>query len=240
DYIARSTTENGTMPKHPVVVKSLVSTTMADAVAAEYGIEIRSVLTGFKYIGEQIALLEQAGEAERFLLGFEESYGYLSGGYVRDKDAVDGSMLVCEMAAWYKRRGKNLGQALDEMYEKYGYYLNKVDSYTFEGSDGMARMSGILDQLRAAPPTALAGIPVSHSVDYRTGVRTENGAVTRVELPSSNVLEYGLLATGSCIVRPSGTEPKLKLYYSIKGESREKAASIQQSIRAAAEQLLGL
>ncbi|MEG1207108.1 MAG: phospho-sugar mutase [Angelakisella sp.] len=232
DYIARSKKANGTMPKNPIVVKSIVSTTMADAVAADYGIEIRSVLTGFKYIGEQIALLEQAGESERFLLGFEESYGYLSGGYVRDKDAVDGAMLICEMAAWYKSRGKHLGQALDELYEKYGWYLNSLDSYTFEGSDGMVKMNGILDSLRANPPAKVAGITVSHSVDYLDSNATG--------FPSSNVLEYGLGETGSFIVRPSGTEPKLKVYYSLKGRSKDAVAERQKVLKAEVEKLLGI
>ncbi|MEG2087348.1 MAG: phospho-sugar mutase [Angelakisella sp.] len=231
DYIARSKKANGTLPKNPVVVKSLVSTTMTEAVAAAHGVEVRSVLTGFKYIGEQIALLEQAGEEQRFLLGFEESYGYLSGGYVRDKDAVDGSMLICEMAAWYKAQGKHLGQALDEMYQKYGRYLNKVDSYTFEGSDGMTRMNSILQGLRNAPPAGFAGISVDASTDYMTSVRG---------LPPANVLEYGLSGVGSVIVRPSGTEPKLKIYYSLRGQSLDEVTLLQGRIKAAVEQLLGL
>ncbi|WP_071431073.1 phospho-sugar mutase [Angelakisella massiliensis] len=240
DYIARSRIANGTMPKNPVVVKSIVSTTMTEAVAKEYGIEVRAVLTGFKYIGEQIMRLEQAGEEDRFLLGFEESYGYLSGGYVRDKDAVDGSLLICEMAAWYKKQGKHLGQALDEMYAKYGRYLNKVDSYTFEGSDGMAKMSGILETLRAGHPTQIAGIPVSYTADYRTSRRVENGVETQIDLPSANVLEYGLGEAGSLIVRPSGTEPKLKLYYSLKAATLEEAQDLLAKVKAAAEELLGL
>lgn len=232
DYIARSKQANGTMPARPVVVKSLVSTTMADAVAADYGIEMRSVLTGFKYIGEQIALLEQAGEADRFLLGFEESYGYLSGGYVRDKDAVDGSMLICEMAAWHKAQGRSLGQALDALYAKYGWYLNQVDSYTFEGSDGMVKMNNILDALRNNRPSAVAGLLVTHSDDYMDSAATG--------LPVSNVLGYTLGDAGSLIVRPSGTEPKLKVYYSLRADSRDAAEAQQQRIKADVEKLLGI
>lgn len=240
DYIARSRVAAGTMPKNPIVVKSLVSTTMAEAVAADYGIEVRSVLTGFKYIGEQLALLEKAGEADRFLLGFEESYGYLSGGYVRDKDAVDGAMLVCEMAAWYKTQGKHLGQALDAMYAKYGRFLNIVDSYTFEGSDGMAKMEGMLEALRVSVPQGIAGFPVSYIVDYKTACRTQNGAVTPTGLPSANVLEYGLGDVGSVIVRPSGTEPKLKVYYSLRGDDLAAVTALQSKVKAAVEVLLGL
>ena len=240
DYIARSKKAAGTLPKNPVVVKSLVSTTMADAVAASHGVEIRAVLTGFKYIGEQIALLEAAGEADRFLLGFEESYGYLSGGYVRDKDAVDGSMLICEMAAWYKTQGKHLGQALDDLYATYGRYLNKVDSYTFEGSDGMARMSGLLECLRQTPPAAIAGFGIDYTTDYRSGQRTQNGQTSPTGLPAANVLEYGLGGVGSVIVRPSGTEPKLKVYYSLKGDSLEAVTATQAAIKADVEKLLGL
>ena len=200
-----------------------------------HGIEVRNVLTGFKYIGEQIAKLEEAGEEERYLLGFEESYGYLSGGYVRDKDAVDGSMLICEMAAWYRAQGKNLGEALDEMYEKFGRYLNQVDSYTFEGADGMARMAGIMESLRKEPPKAMAGVPVTAVTDYQTACPDVGG----VKMPPANVLSY-TVGEGSVIVRPSGTEPKLKVYYSIKApglpEAKAQKAAIQEDI----EKILGI
>ncbi len=235
DYIARSRIKNGTMPKNPVVVKSIVSTSMADAICQEYGIEVRNTLTGFKYIGEQIAKLEEAGEEDRYLLGFEESYGYLSGGYVRDKDAVDGSMLICEMAAWYRAQGKDLGEALDEMYEKFGRYLNQVDSYTFEGADGMARMAGIMESLRKEPPKAMAGVPVTAVTDYQTACPDVGG----VKMPPANVLSY-TVGEGSVIVRPSGTEPKLKVYYSIKApglpEAKAQKAAIQEDI----EKILGI
>lgn len=174
--------------------------------------------TGFKYIGEQIAKLEETGEEDRYLLGFEESYGYLSGGYVRDKDAVDGSMLICEMAAWYRAQGKNLGEALDEMYQKFGRYLNQVDSYTFEGADGMARMAGIMEGLRKEPPKALAGEAVTAVTDYETACPDVGG----VKMPPANVLAY-VMGESSVIVRPSGTEPKLKIYYSVKAAGLEEA-----------------
>ena len=233
DYIARSRIKNGTMPDRPVVVKSLVSTSMADAICAEYGIEVRNVLTGFKYIGEQIAKLEENGEEARYLLGFEESYGYLSGGYVRDKDAVDGSMLICEMAAWYRAQGKNLGEALDEMYEKFGRYLNQVDSYTFEGIDGMEKMAGIMEGLRKDPPKALAGAPVTSATDYKTTCPVVGG----VQMPPANILAY-TVADGGLIVRPSGTEPKIKVYYSIKAPGLEEAKARKAAIQGDIEKLL--
>ncbi len=235
DYIARSRQKNGTMPERPVVVKSIVSTSMADAICQEYGIEVRNTLTGFKYIGEQIAKLEEAGEEERYLLGFEESYGYLSGGYVRDKDAVDGSMLICEMAAWYRAQGKNLGEALDEMYEKFGRYLNQVDSYTFEGADGMAKMAGIMESLRKEPPKALAGSAVSAAIDYKTACPEVGG----VKMPPANVLSY-TLGESSVIVRPSGTEPKLKVYYMVKAKDLPEAQAKKAAFQADIEKILGI
>ena len=226
DFIARCRRERGTMPERPVVVKSIVTTTMADALCREYGIEVRSTLTGFKYIGEQLRALEEAGEEDRFLLGFEESYGYLSGGYVRDKDAVDGSMLICEMAAWYKRQGKDLGDALEEMYARFGRYLNQVDSYAFEGADGMAKMAGIMAGLRKAPPASLGGSPVLSVTDYETDCPVVGG----IQMPPADVLAYETGA-GSVIVRPSGTEPKLKVYYSVKAPDLAAA----QALKAAAQ-----
>ncbi len=236
DYIARSRIASGRMPRNPVAVKSIVTTTMASAVAAEYGIEMRNVLTGFKFIGEQIALLEKAGEADRYILGFEESYGYLSGGYVRDKDAVDASMLICEMAAWYKEQGKTLGQAMDDLYARMGRYLNKVDSYTFEGADGMARMQEILTSLRQNPPSALAGRAVENITDYKTAKWSVGGA----PMPSSNVLEYSLGEAGSIIVRPSGTEPKLKVYYSLKAADLDAAQALLAAAQSDVARKLGV
>lgn len=240
DYVARSRIQNGTMPQRPVAVRSIVTTTMADAVAARYGIEMRSVLTGFKWIGDQIAQLEAAGEVERFLLGFEESYGYLSGSYVRDKDAVVASVLICEMAAWYRTQGKQLGEALDQMYKELGYYLNKVDSYTFAGSDGMAQMTQILERLRQNPPDRIGPWPVAERADYKAGVRIRDGRESPLGLPSSNVLEYGIQGLGSVVVRPSGTEPKLKVYYSLKGEDPAAAQAAWEQLKAAVEKILEL
>ena len=231
----------GTMPKNPVAVKSIVSTPLADAVAKNYGVELRSVLTGFKWIGDQIAQLEAAGEVDRFIFGFEESYGYLAGPYVRDKDAIIGSMLICEMAAWYKGQGKNLGEALDDLYAQYGFYFNKVDSYTFPGSDGMEKMAVLMETLRTELPIAIAGRPVTGHTDYEAGKRYEDGeGETPTGLPASNVMEFRLGKEGSLVARPSGTEPKLKFYYSLRAADRPTAEKAYGEIKASVEDWLGL
>lgn len=241
DYICRTRLELHKMPEHPVAVRSIVSTTMTDAIAAHYGVEMRQVLTGFKYIGEQIAHLEAEGHPERFIFGFEESYGYLAGGYVRDKDAVVASMLICEMAAWYKGQGKNLGEALDDLYAQYGYYFNKVDSYTFPGSDGMAKMATLMETLRTELPIAIAGRPVTGHTDYEAGKRYEDGeGETPTGLPTSNVMAFRLGKEGSLVARPSGTEPKLKFYYSLRAADRPTAEKAYGEIKASVEDWLGL
>lgn len=241
DYICRTRLELHKMPKNPVAVRSIVSTTMTDAIAAHYGVEMRQVLTGFKYIGEQIAHLEAEGHPERFIFGFEESYGYLAGGYVRDKDAVVASMLICEMAAWYKGQGKNLGEALDDLYAQYGFYFNKVDSYTFPGSDGMEKMAVLMETLRTELPIAIAGRPVTGHTDYEAGKRYEDGeGETPTGLPVSNVMEFRLGKEGSLVARPSGTEPKLKFYYSLRAADRPTAEKAYGEIKASVEDWLGL
>ncbi len=227
DYICRRRIELGTMPEKPVAVTTIVSTDMADAVAAEYGVELRRVLTGFKFIGEQIGLLEAEGHGERFLFGFEESYGYLSGSHVRDKDAVNASMLCCEMAAWYKKQGMTLADAIRALYEKHGYTCCAVKSFAFEGEGGMERMAAVMDSLRAAPPAEIAGRAVTGRTDYQTG---EGVAL---ELPRSNVLEYRMDGA-KLIVRPSGTEPKIKVYLSARAESMERAQEIDGELAQAA------
>lgn len=241
DYICRTRLELHKMPKNPVAVRSIVSTTMTDAIAAHYGVEMRQVLTGFKYIGEQIAHLEAEGHPEWFIFGFEESYGYLAGGYVRDKDAVVASMLICEMAAWYKGQGKNLGEALDDLYAQYGFYFNKVDSYTFPGSDGMAKMAALMETLRTELPIAIAGRPVTGHTDYEAGKRYEDGeGETPTGLPTSNVMAFRLGKEGSLVARPSGTEPKLKFYYSLRAADRPTAEKAYGEIKASVEDWLGL
>ncbi len=223
DYICRKRLENGTMPQNPVAVTTIVSTDMADAVAKEYGVELRRVLTGFKFIGEQIAALEAEGRPERYILGFEESYGYLSGTHVRDKDAVNASMLCCEMTAWYRAQGLTLAQAMDALYAKHGYYHNDLASFTYEGADGMAKMKAIMDNLRTNPPKELCGEAVTASVDYNA---------QGTGLPKSNVLEYRT-ATAKILVRPSGTEPKIKLYLSAQAKTMAQAAEKNKAICAA-------
>ena len=169
DFICRSRIATGTMPQNPVAVTTIVSTDMVDAVAKHYGVELRRVLTGFKFIGEQIALLEQAGHPERFIFGFEESYGYLSGTHVRDKDGVNAVLLICEAAAWYARKGMTLGDAIDALYAEYGHYRNGLCSFAFGGAEGMAKMQSLMDGLRADAPKAIAGLAVESVVDYRAG-----------------------------------------------------------------------
>ncbi len=230
DYICKGRIENGTMPERPVCVKSIVSTPLADVVAAHYGVECRNVLTGFKWIGDQIAGLEAAGEVERFIFGFEESYGYLAGSYVRDKDAVVGSMLICEMAAYYRSIGSSIKEELERIYREYGRYLNKVNSYEFPGLSGMETMAGIMAGLRENPPKEFAGYPVIKVTDYKKPEETG--------LPAANVLIYALEGGATVVVRPSGTEPKIKTYFTTLGKDLEEAQAQQEALAAAVEPLL--
>ena len=230
DYICAGRIEKGTMPKNPVAVKSLVSTPLADAVAANYGVEMRNVLTGFKWIGDQIARLEADGEVERFILGFEESYGYLAGPYVRDKDAIIGSMLICEMAAYYRSIGSSIKQRLEEIYAKYGRYLNKVDSYEFPGLSGMDKMAGIMASLREKPPVEIGGYKVVKVTDYEKTAETG--------LPAANVLVYALDGGATVIVRPSGTEPKIKTYFTTLGQDLAEAEAQKNKLAEAIKPIL--
>ena len=230
DYICAGRIEKGTMPKNPVAVKSLVSTPLADAVAANYGVEMRNVLTGFKWIGDQIARLEADGEVERFILGFEESYGYLAGPYVRDKDAIIGSMLICEMAAYYRSIGSSIKQRLEEIYAEYGRYLNKVESFEFPGLSGMEKMAGIMASLREKPPVEIGGYKVVKVTDY------ENTAETG--LPAANVLVYALDGGATVIVRPSGTEPKIKTYFTTLGKDLAEAEAQKNQLAEALKPIL--
>ena len=230
DYICAGRIEKGTMPKNPVAVKSIVSTPLADAIAAHYGVEMRSVLTGFKWIGDQIANLEAAGEVDRFIFGFEESYGYLAGPYVRDKDAVIGSMLICEMAAYYRSIGSSIKQRLEEIYKQYGRYLNKVDSFEFPGLTGMEKMASIMQKLRDNPPAELAGHKVVKVTDYKKPEETG--------LPAANVLIYSLENGATVVVRPSGTEPKIKTYFTTLGKDLAEAQAQKDALAAAIEPIL--
>ncbi len=230
DYIAAGRMEKGTMPENPVAVESIVSTPLAEKVAEHYGVELRHTLTGFKWIGDQIAKLEAVGEEERFIFGFEESYGYLAGSYVRDKDAIVGSMLICEMAAYYRSIGSSVKERLEQIYTQYGRYLNQVDSYEFPGLSGMDKMAGIMSSLRENAPTTFADHKVVKVTDY---MDTE---VTG--LPSANVLRYDLEDGAVVIVRPSGTEPKIKTYFTTKGTTLEEAQAEKDVLTEAIKPIL--
>lgn len=228
DYILSRRKANGTLPKDPVAVKTIVSTPLADKIAAKYGCKLISVLTGFKYIGEQAGILEAKGEQERFVFGFEESYGYLAGAYVRDKDAVVASMLICEMAAFYKNEGKTLLDVINGLYAEHGMVYSSQNSFTFEGAAGMKKMQSIMDDLRALPPKKIGENSVIAISDYESSEKTElkTGKKTAITLPKSNVLYYDLDENGSnLIVRPSGTEPKIKVYITSIDADKEKAES---------------
>ena len=230
DYICAGRIEKGTMPDRPVAVKSIVSTPLANLVAEHYGVEMRETLTGFKWIGDQIAQLEAAGEVDRFIFGFEESYGYLAGPYVRDKDAVIGSMLICEMAAYYRSIGSSIKQRLEEIYAQYGRYLNKVDSYEFPGLSGMDKMAGIMESLRKNPPADFSGDKVVQVVDYEKPEETG--------LPKANVLIYKLADGASVVVRPSGTAPKIKTYFTTKGKDLAEAQAEKDKLTEAVKPIL--
>ena len=230
DYICAGRIEQGTMPKAPVACKSIVSTPLADAVAAHYGVECRNVLTGFKWIGDQIARLEAAGEVDRFIFGFEESYGYLAGPYVRDKDAIIGSMLICEMAAYYRSIGSSIKERMEQIYAQYGRYLNKVDSFEFPGLSGMDKMAAIMDGLRKQPITELAGIAVVKTQDFEKAEETG--------LPAANILTYALADGSTVIVRPSGTEPKIKIYFTTKGTDLAQAEAKKEKLAEACKPIL--
>lgn len=231
DFVLSRRKANGTLPKDPIAVKTIVSTELCRKIADNYGCKLIDVLTGFKFIGEQITELEKKGEEDRYVFGFEESYGYLGGTYVRDKDAVIASMLICEMVAFYKAEGKNLIDVLDGLYKKYGYYLCSQKSFTCEGESGMNKIKGIMTELRTNPPTEINGHKVVKRDDYDTSVSydTVNGVENKITLPKSNVLCYYMEDGSSLIVRPSGTEPKIKMYLGSVGktmESSEKELSL--------------
>ena len=213
DYVCSRRLALGRMPKDPVLVKTIVTIDMADRIAAHYGVRTVNVLTGFKFIGETIARLEAQGKEDSYIFGFEESYGYLSGTYVRDKDAVDASFLICEMFAWYRQQGVSLLDKLEELYKTYGYCLNTLHSYTFEGSAGFEKMQRIMRSFREGIEE-IGGKRVEKTLDYSLGL---DG------LPKSDVLKFLLAGNCSAVVRPSGTEPKLKVYLSVSAENREKA-----------------
>lgn len=240
DYVLRTRKELGTLPKDPIAVKTIVTTELCCAIAKKYGCELRNVLTGFKFIGEQIAGLEEIGHPERYIFGFEESYGYLSGTFVRDKDAVTASMLICEMACYYREKGTNLIDALADIEKELGFYTNKQTSYTFEGQQGMATMSELMKKLSLDPPCAFAGRKVTKFLNYETSVArdTATGVETAIPLPKSKVLEFRLSDGCSLIVRPSGTEPKIKIYISAVGATKEQSIAACSELKEAGDTLM--
>ncbi len=239
DFVAKIKSEQGKLPQNPVAISTIVSTDMIDPVAKKYGVELRRVLTGFKYIGDVIAELEENGRESDFIFGFEESYGYLSGGYVRDKDAVDASMLICEMASYYKEKNITLYDAMQALYQEYGYYGNETLNFTFEGEDGLNKMTAIMENLRKNPPKEIGGFSVVGRSDYLLSIRYDEKE-TPITLPKSNVLEYRLSGGNKFMVRPSGTEPKIKIYLSANTPTAQETTALLQKLVADTERVLGI
>ena len=242
NYILSCKEANGSLPENPVVVKTIVTTKLINKLCEKYGCELKNVLTGFKYIGEIILNLEKNHEENRYLFGFEESYGYLSGTYVRDKDAVVASMLVCEMAAYYKKQGKSLAEVIDGLYEEFGYYLNKTYSFEFEGAAGMQKMSDIMSSVRENMPEAVDKYKVVKVSDYMLKKETDikTGENSDINLPKSNVISLNLEGDNAVIIRPSGTEPKIKLYITAVGSDKADAEAICESLVKSSKELLGI
>ena len=235
EYICEQRIQKGTMPKHPVAVKTIVTTDIVEAICKAYGVELIEVLTGFKFIGEQIGFLEAKGEEDRYIFGFEESYGYLAGSYVRDKDAVVASMLICEMDAYYRTKGISMMQARENLYQKYGVYVHAQHSFTFEGESGMIRMQNIMEHLRTNRPEQIDNLKVIQFADYEKQVSIDltTGTETAITLPKSNVLSFTLEQGAKVIIRPSGTEPKIKAYYTTTAATEAEAAAKKDELDAA-------
>lgn len=229
DYVCKTRIANATLPENPLGISTIVSTVMIDALAERYGLRIERTLTGFKWIGSIITALEEQGREEEFVFGFEESYGYLAGSHVRDKDAVVASMLICQMAQYYKSKGMNLVQAMHALYEEYGYYYNRTLNFEFPGADGALKMTKLMASLRSDAPSSLAGFPVTECVDYQGGI---------AGLPSANVVEFRLPDTNKIIFRPSGTEPKVKAYLFAKGATDEEAKALLERFEQAVKELI--
>lgn len=242
EYLLSTLKARGELPEKPVLIKTIVTTPLIKDIANAYGAEVYDLLTGFKYIGECITELEEKGEADRYVLGMEESYGYLAGTHVRDKDGVVAAMLVTEMAAFCKTEGKTLWQYMESIYEKYGYYFNELDNYAFEGASGMKKMADMMENLRNNVPAEISGSKVVWVGDYKKGTTLDlvSGASGKTGLPSSNVLSYRCENGSTAIVRPSGTEPKIKIYITAKESSREKAAAEVKNISEAMKGILGI
>ena len=232
EYICHERTSTGTMPDDPITIKTIVSTDIIAKIAEEYNVQMLEVLTGFKFIGEQIGLLEENNEENRYIFGFEESYGYLAGSYVRDKDAVVASMLVCEMTAFYRTKGISLIQARENLYAKYGNFVHTQKSFICEGLSGMERMSEIMTELRENPPYEIGGLKVVAIADYKSGIQKDltSGKETTIDLPESDVMSFTLEKNAKVIIRPSGTEPKIKAYYTTTDSDRQNAINLEKII----------
>lgn len=241
DFVLSRRKANGTLPDNPVAIKTIVTTELCRKIADYYECELIDVLTGFKFIGEQITKLEKNGEENRFIFGMEESYGYLGGSYVRDKDAVIASMLICEMVAFYKEKGLLLTDVLESLYKKHGYYFCSQKSFTCEGESGMKQIAGIMEKLRNDIPKAIANEKVIKADDYEKSqsLNLENGEITKIKLPVSNVLCYQLSDLSSIIIRPSGTEPKIKMYLSAVGKTEKEANNKRLLLEKEGTELLG-
>ena len=240
NYLLSQKKEKGLLSENSIAVKSFVSTDLAEVIARKYNCTFKNLLTGFKYIGELITQLEAEGRSDDFVMGFEESYGYLAGTHARDKDAVVASMLICEMAAYYKTQGKSLAEVMDDIYDEFGYYYNTVSSYTFEGASGMEKMAAIMDGLRNNAPSSFSSMDVTVIDDYKTSVSTvlADNSTSKIDLPKSNVLAYTLTDGNKIIVRPSGTEPKIKAYITAIGKTKEEAKEIADRLIADADALM--
>lgn len=242
EYILSSLAEQSKLPENPIVVKTIVTSRLVEKIAENYGAQTADLLTGFKYIGELVTNLEKNGETDRFIVGMEESYGYLRGAHARDKDAVVASMLICEMAAYYKAKGMSLYAFMQSIYEKYGMYLNTLLNFSFEGAAGMQKMADMMNALRTEPPKSVADETVQEITDYKESVRknTQTGETEVVTLPKSNVLQYRLEGADSVIVRPSGTEPKIKVYITSVAPTRDAAQAKADCIAVGMKKILGV
>ncbi len=242
EYILSRKKEKGTLCANPVVVKTIVTTELIRAIADKYNAEVFDLLTGFKYIGELIEQLKEKGEEDRYEIGLEESYGYLTGTHARDKDAVNASMIIIEMAAYYKTQGKTLVDVMNSLYEEHGMYLNTLLNFGFEGADGMKKMAAMMDSMRNNPPAEIGGIKVEKVSDYLTSTTTDicSGNTEKIDLPVSNVLSYALEDDNKVVVRPSGTEPKIKIYITAHSDTRENAEKLTDVIAESIKKIAGI